>query len=46
MVLSDYLSLFPGATRENERFMVLAETVLRQADAKARSATQAGQRKE
>ena len=31
MVLSDYLSLFPGASRGKERFMVLAETVLRQA---------------
>ena len=30
MVLSDYLSLFPGATREKERFMALAEAVLRQ----------------
>ena len=31
MVLSDYLSLFPGATREKEHFMALAEAVLRQA---------------
>ena len=30
MVLSDYLALFPGATREKERFMALAEAVLRQ----------------
>ena len=26
----DYLSLFPGATREKQRFMTLAEAVLRQ----------------
>ncbi len=31
MTLSDYLSLFPGATRDKERFMALAEAVLRQA---------------
>ena len=30
MVLSDYLALFPGATREKARFMALAEAVLRQ----------------
>ena len=30
MVLSDYLSLFPGASREKERFMALAEAVLSQ----------------
>ena len=31
MQLSDYLALFPGASREKERFMALAEAVLRQA---------------
>ena len=31
MTLSEYLSLFPGATREKPRFMALAEAVLRQA---------------
>ena len=31
MVLADYLALFPGASREKERFMALAEAVLRQA---------------
>lgn len=31
MVLSDYLALFPGASREKARFMALAEAVLRQA---------------
>ena len=31
MHLSDYLSLFPGATQEHPRFMALAEAVLRQA---------------
>ena len=31
MVLSDYLALFPGYTREKPRFMALAEAVLRQA---------------
>ena len=31
MTLSDYLSLFPGASREKPRFMALAEAVLRQA---------------
>ena len=31
MNLTDYLSLFPGATREKPRFMALAEAVLRQA---------------
>ena len=31
MELNDYLSLFPGASREKERFMALAEAVLRQA---------------
>ena len=30
MVLSAYLSLFPGSTREKARFTALAETVLRQ----------------
>ena len=30
MVLSDYLSLFPGSTREKARFMALTEAVLRQ----------------
>ena len=30
MVLSDYLALFPGASREKERFMALVEAVLRQ----------------
>ena len=31
MQLSDYLALFPGASREKERFMALAEALLRQA---------------
>ena len=31
MSLNDYLSLFPGATREKPRFMALAEAVLAQA---------------
>ena len=31
MTLDDYLSLFPGHTREKTRFMALAEVVLRQA---------------
>ena len=31
MNLTDYLSLFPGASREKPRFTALAETVLRQA---------------
>ena len=31
MTLSDYLSLFPGASREKPRFMALAEAVLAQA---------------
>ena len=31
MTLQDYLSLFPGASREKPRFMALAEAVLRQA---------------
>ena len=31
MTLSDYLSLFPGASRDRPRFMALAEAVLRQA---------------
>ena len=31
MQVSDYLALFPGASREKERFMALAEAVLRQA---------------
>ena len=31
MQVSDYLALFPGASREKERFMALAETLLRQA---------------
>ena len=31
MSLSEYLALFPGASREKERFMALAEAVLRQA---------------
>ncbi len=31
MELNDYLALFPGASREKERFMALAEAVLRQA---------------
>ena len=31
MILSDYLSLFPGTSREKPRFMALAEAVLRQA---------------
>ena len=31
MTLTDYLALFPGATREKTRFMALAEAVLRQA---------------
>ena len=30
MILEDYLSLFPGNTREKPRFMALAETLLRQ----------------
>ena len=30
MQLLDYLALFPGASREKERFMALAELVLRQ----------------
>ena len=30
MTLQDYLSLFPGATREKARFMALAQAVLRQ----------------
>ena len=30
MELNDYLSLFPGASREKERLMALAEVVLRQ----------------
>ena len=32
MQLSDYLNLFPGASREKARFMALAEAVLTQAD--------------
>ncbi len=31
MQLSDYIALFPGATRNKARFMALAEAVLRQA---------------
>ena len=31
MTLTDYLALFPGATREKTRFMALAEAILRQA---------------
>ncbi len=31
MELSDYLALFPGASREKPHFMALAEAVLRQA---------------
>ena len=31
MRLSDYLKLFPGSTREKQKFMALAEAVLRQA---------------
>ena len=31
MVLTDYIALFPGASREKARFMALAEAVLRQA---------------
>ena len=31
MNLTDYIALFPGATREKPRFMALAEAVLRQA---------------
>ena len=31
MTLSDYISLFPGATRGKPKFMALAEAVLRQA---------------
>ena len=31
MTLQDYLSLFPGASREKARFMALAEAVLQQA---------------
>ena len=31
MILSEYLSLFPGASREKPRFMALAEAVLSQA---------------
>ena len=31
MQLTDYLALFPGASREKPRFMALAEAVLRQA---------------
>ena len=31
MTLPDYLSLFPGSTREKPKFMALAEAVLRQA---------------
>ena len=31
MQLTDYLALFPGASREKERFMALAGAVLRQA---------------
>ena len=31
MIMSDYLSLFPGASREKPRFMALAKAVLRQA---------------
>ena len=31
MELTDYLALFPGASREKPRFMALAEAVLRQA---------------
>ncbi len=31
MELNDYLALFPGASREKERFMALAQAVLRQA---------------
>lgn len=31
MTLTDYLALFPGATRGKPRFMALAEAVLRQA---------------
>ena len=30
MNISDYLALFPGASREKERFMALAEAVLQQ----------------
>ena len=30
MLLDDYLRLFPGSTREKQRFMALAEAVLRQ----------------
>ena len=30
MILSDYLELFPGASRDKPRFMTLAEAVLRQ----------------
>jgi hypothetical protein len=30
MTINEYLALFPGATREKERFMALAEAVLRQ----------------
>ena len=30
LLLSDYISLFPGASREKERFMALAEAVLQQ----------------
>ena len=31
MTLTDYLSLFPGSSREHPRFMAFAESVLRQA---------------
>ena len=31
MQVSDYLALFPGASREKERFMALTDAVLRQA---------------
>ena len=30
MTINEYFALFPGATREKERFMALAEAVLRQ----------------
>ncbi len=31
MTITDYLSLFPGSSREHPRFMAFAESVLRQA---------------
>ena len=31
MALQDYISLFPGSSREKERFMALAQAVLQQA---------------